>query len=143
MRNSTAKKYNFSDFENESTDSQENKIELVCCKEVNNKCTSILASINEGFRESAQYRNDKNFIQAIAVLKKVYLLTFNFTEITCFKCGELFRSTIIESMENIRTDLKSCSKGLFKRNDFQSSIEFTEDVIQELKAMKGRIDDQM
>ena len=113
----------------------EDKIELLNCDSINKKCQMHLKLVNNSFKISDVCRRDKNFSHAVEVLKSAYITTFELTEPSCIKCGELFRSTISESLENIHSELRKLSGGIIKRKRFQSSYQFADNVLNELKDM--------
>lgn len=135
MNNKMEKLFNLSTIDTDYFNREQDKIELVSCEALTKKCNKHLIMVNACFRESDNFRRDKDFGRAIEALKNAYMVTFDLTESSCFSCGELFRSTILDSLENINNELKHLSKGLLKRKRFQSSYQMCADVISELKKM--------
>ena len=116
-------------------DSQ-SKIQMVSCPLDNKLCVENLSAINKYYRESNDYHLKKDYPRSIEALKLAFNLTYEINNSSCLKCAELFRSTIISSLENIHLDLERMTTGLFKSKRFQSSLELATLVLDELKNKK-------
>ena len=116
-------------------DSQ-SKIQMVSCPLDNKLCVENLSAINKYYRESNDYHLKKDYPRSIEALKLAFNLTYEINNSSCLKCAELFRSTIISSLENIHLDLERMTTGLFKSKRFQSSLELATLVLDELKKKK-------
>ncbi len=136
MKNKIGKLFNLSTLDTDYFNDGQDKIELVNGEALTKKCSKYLSLVNVSFRESDYFRRDKDFDRAIEALKDAYIATFDLTESTCLRYGQLFRSTILESLENIHAELKYLSKGIIiKRKRFQSSYETAVNTLEELKNM--------
>jgi hypothetical protein len=115
---------------------QQNKIELVSCPNKDMICKEHLAVVNKCYMISEQYRKDKNFNLSIEELKSAFYKTTELNELPCSKCAALFRSTITESLEDIHTELKKMSSGIFGSKRHQSSLLLSESVLKEFESIK-------
>jgi len=111
-------------------------IELESCHTGGIICTKPLSFINKKMRTSRTYWLNKDYHKAIEELKIAYHKTFEITESNCQTCAELFRSTIIKSLEAIHDDLLKMTSGIFKANRFKPSLELSSSVLAEIKAVK-------
>lgn len=117
---------------------EENKIELVSCHLNNTKCESLIAFINENYVEATKRQIDKDYAFAIGAFEKAYRKTFVLTDQPCLNCAAYFRSVIMESMENMKKELKKSSSGIFfKRKKLQTSYEICKATIDELKKLNN------
>lgn len=101
----------------ENNGSRLNKIELVKCPRGGFNCASQLSEINNFYQESDQYRTNKEYQQAIFLLKDAFDKTFELQQETCLKCAELFRLEIISSLENMMKDMKGMKFSIFKKKN--------------------------
>ena len=113
-------------------DSQD-KIELVGCKQVFKSCDSVISVINENYKEVERLRYDKDFFRAINTLKDSFDKTYKIQGKTCRSCGNILRSVIADSLENIHDELKSMSTGIFRTKRFQSSYLFAQETLTEFE----------
>ena len=109
------------------------KIELINCTLDKRMCTEQLSVINKYFHESNEYYHKKEYQRSIEALNLAFNSTYEIHEPSCLKCADLFRSTIISSLENIHLDLQKTTTGWFKAKRFQSSLEMASVVLDELK----------
>ena len=135
MNNKMAKLFNLSAIDTEYFNDDQDKIELVSYETITTKCKKHLSLVNAGFRQSEYYRREKDFDRAIEILQNTYVATFELTESSSYEWGEFFRSTILESLENMHNELTHLSKGLLKKKRFISSRNLAADVISQLKKM--------
>ncbi len=98
-----------------------NKIELLHCPNGKFYCREHLVFINKNYLKYYDYQSDKNYQMSIEALKSAFYKTTELKEESCKKCTKLFRSTIIQSLENMHEELRMMSTGLFKTKKFQSS----------------------
>ena len=119
---------------NTSLNHNSNKIELVSCPRNGVKCKNHLAAINEDYSESSIYHQNREYQKSIEALNNAFTKTFELKEDTCTKCANMFRSTIIQSLEDIHLELHSMSKGLFKTKRYQSSYILAGNVLNNLKS---------
>ena len=108
-------------------------IELVSCPEGGKLCTQHLNFVNERMKLSRTHWIDKEFPQAIEELRIAFYKTSEIDSPTCFPCAELFRSTIIQSLETILNDIRPMTIGFFKRKHHSSDYELATKVLDELK----------
>lgn len=109
------------------------KIDLVKCHLNNSHCTKYLSEINQDFLDSEMYRSNKEYIRAMEHLQSAFNNTFDKKEDACFKCADLFHSTIIKSLENIHEELKKLTSGFFPAKRYQPSLIMAENLLKEFK----------
>ena len=97
-------------------------IELVSCPAGGKLCSEHLNFINERMKLSRTYWVNKEFPQAIEELKIAFNKTAELNSPTCLPCVELFRSTIIKSLEAIQKDFRT-RKGFIKRKSYSTDYE--------------------
>ena len=130
------KPFSFSALNAEKSCNQQDKIELVSCPNKDMICKEHLAVVNKCYMISEQYRKDKNFNLSIEELKSAFYKTTELNELPCSKCAALFRSTITESLEDIHTELKKMSSGIFGSKRYQPSLLMSESVLKEFESIK-------
>lgn len=107
--------------ESEYFDDNQDKFELVDCPINGKPCAKHLMVINASFKESCMHLRNKDYPRSIEALKGAYYVAANFQETSCGKCNELFRTTITQTLENIRIDLYKMTTGFFSTKRFYSS----------------------
>lgn len=112
---------------------KDNKIELVSCPRKGKNCHEHLNVINTRFNESRIYQSEKNYRRSVELLKSAFDETMHLQEPTCVKCAALYRSTIIESLEETHKDLQKMAHGFFRSGRFKGSYIMADNVLQELK----------
>ena len=117
-------------------DDRQAKIEMVNCPLDKVLCVEHLSVINKYYGESNEYHLKKDYQRSIEALKLAFNSTYKINNSSCLKCAELFRSTIISSLENIHLDLERMSTGMFKSKRFQSSFILAALVLDEFKKKK-------
>jgi hypothetical protein len=108
-------------------------IELESCPLEGKNCIEHRAFINRNMRVSLSHLLNKEYTQSIEELKTAYYKTAELNQATCIQCAELFRSTIMRSMEHIQEDLHKMSTGLFKVKRFNPSLEQVNNILKEFK----------
>lgn len=121
----------------ENKDYNENKIELLSCIRNGDRCKNHLTLINEEYSTLQTYLQEKEYQKSIEALDKAFNKTFELREDSCSGCAKMFRSTIIQSLENIHLELKEMSKGIFKTNRYQSSYILADNVLRGLKQKRA------
>ena len=116
-----------------NADKSNDKIILMHCQRHGTRCKDQLAEINRNFKISAFYHQNKEYEKSAEALSKAFSLTYELQEKTCAKCADMFRSTIIQSLENIHTELHNMSTGFFKTKRFKSTYVLVENVLNDLK----------
>jgi hypothetical protein len=117
----------------ENYNDKKDKIELLSCPGKEIKCKEQLTLINKIYVDTEYYLSEKYYQRSIETLKSAFYITTELTDHPCFKCAELFRSTIIESLENIQNELKNSTSGFFGSKNLKSSLILAEDTLAELK----------
>lgn len=112
---------------------KDNKIELVSCPRNGKNCHKHLHEINNNFKESIIYQSEKNYLRSAELLKKAFGETLKLKGVTCTRCAALYRSTIIESLENMHKDLRRMATGLFLSNRYKGSYMMVDNVLIDLK----------
>lgn len=115
------------------------KFELVSCPLNGLYCKNIVAAMNKDYVESEAAHLNKEYDKSLDALKNAYNKTMELPESPCSSCASNFRSAINDSVENIHSELKSMSKGLFSTNRYQSSCEKAEQVLNEFKDIKKEL----
>jgi hypothetical protein len=106
-------------------------IELVSCPAREKLCTKHIDFINESMKLSRTYWINKEFSQAIEELKIAFNKAAELNSPTCMPCGELFRSTIIKSLEAIQNDIRP-RRGFVKRKSHSPEYELATNILLEL-----------
>ena len=117
----------------ENKDYNKNKIELLSCKRNGDRCKNHLTLINEEYSTLQTYLPSKEYQKSIEALDKAFHKTFELQEDSCTGCAKMFRSTIIQSLENIHLELREMSKGIFKTKRYQKSYILADNVLRVLK----------
>lgn len=125
--------FSISVLENQYFNDKQDKIELVGCPRVGKECGEHLSVLNKSFLASSRNMRNKEYTMSIEALKGAFYKTNELQESSCIKCAELFRSTIIQSLEIIHEDLQKMSGGLFFRKRYQFSYSLANSVLEEFK----------
>lgn len=121
---------------NENGDSNKtkySKFELLDCHQNCKNCKTVLAEINRLYAESEQYQLDKEYQFSILALERAFNKTTELVEPSEQKCTQLFRLTIVESLENIHRELKKMTAGFFRKNRYKASYQLAEKTLNDLK----------
>lgn len=110
-----------------------NKIELINCPKGGATCSSQLSDINKNFMESDNYQQNKEYRMSIRSLQNAFDKTYELEVSKCKKCAQLFRSTIINSLENMHVELEKMSSEKFRGKHYRSSYVLAEDAIRDLR----------
>lgn len=113
-------------------DCRDDKIQLLSCPHECRNCRLVLVDINRLFNESEHYQSSKEYRLSILCLKKAFEKTFEIRERIEQECARLFRFTVIESLENIRHELKKMTSGLFAKSRYKDSYLLAETTLDEL-----------
>ncbi|MFY9151720.1 MAG: hypothetical protein WAO52_06895 [Prolixibacteraceae bacterium] len=119
--------------ESEYFNDNQEKFELVACPINGKPCMNHLTVINASFKESGIYLRNKDYSRSIEALKGAFYITTNIQDSSCRKCNELFRSTISETLENIRFDLQKMTTGFFSAKRFHADYKLACVVTDELR----------
>jgi len=106
--------FSLSAIDTEYFNDKQEKFELVSCPLNGKHCKTLRLSINKDYQESQLYHRNKIYQKSLDSLKSAYNTTFKLTESTCGNCAELFRSSIIQSMEEIKNEHYKSSVGLLR-----------------------------
>jgi hypothetical protein len=117
---------------------KQNKIEFVKCPKKEMKCKEQLTVINKIYIDTEFYRREKDYKSSIETLKNAFYITTELTEKPCTKCAEVFRATVIDSLENIHSELKNITTGIFGNKKYQSSLTLSQNALNELKSYNLR-----
>jgi hypothetical protein len=117
----------------ELNNNQINKFELVNCPQDCTNCKLFLFEINRLFHESEQYQVAKEYQFSVISLKKAFEKTFQLISPVEQQCADLFRFTIIESLENIHQELKRMTKGFFRSGRYKRSLMMSEETLKEFR----------
>lgn len=121
--------------ENENKYFKENEgyIELVRCPVEKNGCLDHLKMINKRMHFWRSHSLNKNFPLAIEEIKIAFYKIDEIDQPGCEKCADLFRSSILKSLESTHEDLQQMTSGFFRAKRYLSSLELATAVIQEFK----------
>ncbi len=108
-------------------------IELVSCPKGGMSCTKHLDFVNARMKTSRTHWIDKEIPQAIEELKLAFYKTTEIDPSVCLPCTELFRATIIKSLEAIQKDLRPMTIGFIRRKHYSSDFELATQVLDELR----------
>lgn len=120
--------------ENDCNSKRQEKFELVSCPLNGKYCGEVRSAMNKNYAESIDYRRNKEFDKSIDALENAFDKTMELPESPCSVCVEFYRSTIIDSLEDMYNELESMSKGLFRTNRYQSSFQKAGDVLAHFKS---------
>ncbi len=112
---------------------RDDKIQLVNCPRECRNCRLVLVDINRLFYESEHYQCSKEYNLSILCLKKAFEKTFEIRDLLEQECANVFRFTIMESLENIRHELKRMTHGIFCKSRFKESYLLVETILDEFK----------
>lgn len=128
--------FSFSEAETEQFYNNQDKIELLSCPRNKMICQEQLSFVNKCYLQSEQSFKDKDFHRSIDTLKNAFYKTTELDELPCAKCAALFRSTIVESVENYHNELERMTSGLFGKKSYISSREKAANVLDEFEKVK-------
>lgn len=107
--------YSISDYQFNKFD----KIELVVCPHGGRSCSKQLRGINKNYAEYFYFYGRKDYQKSLIALKSAFQKSLDLHESNCIKCAELFRSTIIESLEDMCSELQKMSNGSIKTSHYK------------------------
>ncbi|HZL10000.1 MAG TPA: hypothetical protein VFC65_08385 [Prolixibacteraceae bacterium] len=96
-------------------------------------CQINLSSFNKSYRISQKYIQNKDYLRSIEELKITYTRINNLDLAYCSKCAEVFRSTIIQSLEVIQEDLQKMGSGFLRSQKYASSYQLVCTVLEEIR----------
>lgn len=129
--------FSFSVTNTEHKNSRQNYYELVSCPLKDMICKVHHSDINNSFLESEKFRKEEDFINSIETLKIAFDRTIELMNHPCTNCAEHFRSTIVESLENIHNELGKKSNGFFGKKRFKSSYLRSIHLLKEFESKGG------
>lgn len=94
-------------------DSQD-KIEVSGCKKDQLVCMNYLPEINRLLKESDVFFRERDYNRSLEALEQAYQVTHELRQSDCLKCADIFRATIVESLEEISAELEGMTKGFFR-----------------------------
>jgi len=112
---------------------EQGKIELLSCHLNSQRCSHHLTEINRSYAQANNYRLEKDYFNSIRSLKSAFKIATELKETTCLNCASFFQSTLTESLENINSELKSMSTGLFAKKKYRISYIESCNVLSEIK----------
>jgi len=110
-----------------------NKFEFVGCNKKEYSCLSILPQVNNYFRESDIYFNDKDFYRALKAIENAYYKAGELTDMECVNCSAFFQASAIQSLESIHAELKSMTTGLFGTKRYIPQYQMAAQLLRKLK----------
>ena len=133
MKTKLRKLFPFSYLDPGNLNPNPNKIELQSCLFKGEKCKENLSIINNLYWESEKYQINKEFEISAEKLKIAFYKTNEIKEVTCLKCSELFRSTITDSLNEMKVELEKMTHGFFGNKRYKASYILVDKVLQEIK----------
>lgn len=115
----------------------EDKIELTHCEADGVNCKDHLSVINKSYKESDNFLRNKDYKKSIEALERAFEKTFELQQSQCKKCANLFRTTVIQSLEDMHKELKKSTTGLFRAKRYKSDFQLVDKTLTDLK---GRMD---
>lgn len=112
---------------------KQDKIHIESCPLKVLKCKEYLSVINKNYIQSEIFRVEKDYQRSIDALKSAFYKTTDLNELTCLRCAEFFRSTIIDSIKNIHIELENLTTGIFSNKHYKSNYILAEKVLMELE----------
>lgn len=105
----------------EMVNGNDDKIELLSCPHGSQSCKEHLLFINKNYSKALNYHLEKDYLSSIEMLKSAYYKAAELQESQCLQCSSVFRSTIIQSLENIKNELQGMTSGIFKKKQYLKS----------------------
>ena len=136
MKEATKNLFSVSVEEFENTDYKQDKFEVVSCPRKEMKCNKQLSVINTYYNASEHFHREKDYQNSIESLQNAFYKTLDLNDQPCARCAALFRSVIIESVENKRNELYKMTKGFFGNKHYQPGLLLSEKVLSELKKVE-------
>lgn len=128
--------FSFRILSNSNIKLNEDKFEFVSCPLEGKYCRQLLPVINRKYSDAQQYRIDKEYVSSIRILRKAHEKTFDLKKPYCVNCAEFFRTTINDSIYNIKEEQNEISKrGFLMRRHKLTTISFDPEL---KKFKKGR-----
>ncbi|HEX3009648.1 MAG TPA: hypothetical protein VHO90_18735 [Bacteroidales bacterium] len=112
---------------------EEDIIRIESCASMKECCVSILPLLNKNLLLSRKLFENKEYPDAIFLLKDAFEAVSELTNDQCQRCKEQFREIILKHMETIVVDLREITTGLFANKNYRYDLEFAEEVFEELK----------
>ena len=122
-----------SKIDSELNNKKQDKIQVVNCPLIELKCKEYLSVINKNYKQSEIFRLDKDYQRSIEALKSAFYKITDFNELSCLKCAELFRSTIMDSIKNIHFELEKITTGFWGKKNYEKSYIFAGQILKELE----------
>lgn len=119
--------------DSEFNNKKQDKIQVVNCPLKELKCKEYLSVINKNYKQSEIFLLDKDYQRSIEALKSAFYKITDFNELSCLKCAELFRSTIMVSIKNIHFELEKITTGFLGKKHYQQSYIFAGQILKELE----------
>lgn len=119
--------------DSEYISNKQDKIHVVNCPLKELKCKEYLSVINKNYKQSEIFHLDKDYQRSIESLKSAFYKITEFNELSCLKCAELFRSTIMDSIKNIHFELEKITTGFLGKKHYHQSYIFAGQILKELE----------
>lgn len=108
--------------------------ELVNCPLKEMICEAHHSSINKSFQESEKYLKERDYNSSIETLKSAFDRTVQLMEHPCTYCAHHFRSSIVESLENIHDELRKKSNNFFTKKYVKQSYIIADNTLKEFES---------
>lgn len=126
--------FSLSTIDSEHLNDKQDKFQFIKCPRKEMYCKEQLSVINKIYVDSEFFHREKEYKNSIETLKNAFYITTELIENPCTKCAEIFRATVIDSIENIHSELKKINSGIFGNKKYQTSLILAENVLNELKS---------
>jgi len=127
---------NFTEGNRAKRDVNEDIIQLVSCPTNGSVCIQNLCEINRLLSTAQQSRFTKEYGRSIHKMKEALAVADDIKAERCANCANLFRKTILSSMDNMKDELEEMSKGFFKTR-YRESYKQVSVMLAELKQSRS------
>ena len=97
------------------------KFQICYCPQSVKSCDSILNKINESFLEFSIFQRNKEYSRGINSLQNAFYFADSIQKSDCGKCKKAIKNSIIETLNNLCSELKYMSSGFFTKKRYQES----------------------
>jgi hypothetical protein len=111
----------------------EEAIKLESCPDGGELCKMQMLFMNQHLLEAHKFLENKDYIRAVESIKISFNSTFDLKEQKCKACTDLFRETIFDSLNQVISDLKGITTGIFARKNLKPDLTAAQLLLQEMQ----------
>lgn len=111
----------------------EDTIKLNFCPNDGEHCKGQMAYMNNRLLLTRKLVENKEYTRAIESLNEAFDSTYDLGEAQCQPCAQLFRESIVKTLEHLVSDLDEMTKGLFRKKTFIADLVLARRIMQELR----------